>query len=106
MNKTLYEINWHSVGDRFSHCSVTPITVIREGVLPGCSGVSITAIGSDGRKFLGAPSNYYATEAEAWTAARKELEDSIEAKQADLFALASELRHLRTYLQTLPTDTQ
>jgi hypothetical protein len=62
----MYDVNWHYTNDVFSHCSVTPIKVIRESVLPGCTGVSITAKDSNGRKFQGSPDNYYATEEAAW----------------------------------------
>lgn len=44
--KTMYEINWYYKDNeqtKFSHCTVTPIEVLREGILPGCSAVSITA---------------------------------------------------------------
>jgi len=30
--KTLYEVNWHSKNDKFTHIVVTPITVLWEGV--------------------------------------------------------------------------
>lgn len=84
MNETRYEINWHSVDDVFSHCTVTPITVIREDVLPGCTGISITAIGSDGRRFQGSPDHYFKTEAEAWAKVKSDLEEAVKenAKQA------------------------
>jgi hypothetical protein len=84
MKETRYEINWHNDGDLCVHHTVTPITVIREGVLPGCSGVSITAIDADGRKFNGTPCNYFKTEAEAWAAVRKELEEAIAAAERDI----------------------
>lgn len=84
MNETRYEINWHSVDDAFSHCTVTPITVIREGVLPGCTGISITAIGSDRGRFQGSPDDYFKTEAEAWAKVKSDLEKAVKenAKQA------------------------
>lgn len=37
MTKTMYEIDWHykdSDQNQFSHCTVKPITIIRESVLP------------------------------------------------------------------------
>lgn len=42
--KTLYEVNWHYNNDLLVCISVTPIKVLREGILPGCSAVSITAV--------------------------------------------------------------
>lgn len=91
MNKTMYEVNWHYTNDVFSHCSVTPIKVIRESVLPGCTGVSITAKDSNGRKFQGSPDNYYATEEAAWAAAKAELAESIEADEKQLAKLQEQL---------------
>ena len=41
--KTLYEVNWHYNDDTLVRISVSPIRVLREGILPGCSGVSIAA---------------------------------------------------------------
>lgn len=67
--KTMYEINWHYKDNeqtQFSHCTVTPITIVREGVLPGCSAVSITAKGSDGRTFQGSPRRHPRVLAGSW----------------------------------------
>lgn len=104
MNKTMYEVNWHSVGDVFSHCTVTPITVLREGVLPGCTGVSITAKDSQGNKFQGSPDNYYATEEAAWAAVRVELAESVEAHEKQLAELQEQLSAQRGYLEKLTPE--
>ena len=105
MNKTMYEVNWHYTNDVFSHCSVTPIKVIRESVLPGCTGVSITAKDSNGRKFQGSPDNYYATEEAAWAAAKAELAESIEADEKQLAKLQEQLFAQHEYLAKLtPND--
>ena len=101
MNKTMYEVNWHAVNDVFSHCTVTPITVIREGVLPGCTGVSITAKDSQGNKFQGSPDNYYATEEAAWSAVRVEITKSIEAHEKQLSEMQAQLKAQRDYLVKL-----
>lgn len=101
MNKTMYEVNWHYTNDVFSHCSVTPIKVIRESVLPGCTGVSITAKDSNGRKFQGSPDNYYATEEAAWAAAKAELAESIEADEKQLAKLQEQLFAQHEYLAKL-----
>ena len=106
MNRTMHEVNWHSVNDVFSHCTVTPITVIREGVLPGCTGVSITAIGSDGHKFQGSPDNYYATEEAAWAAVKVELALTIEAHEKQLAELQAQLTAQREYLAKLAPNDQ
>lgn len=105
MNKTMYEVNWHSVNDVFSHCTVTPISVIRESVLPGCTSVSITAEDTKGRKFQGSPGDYYATEAAAWAATKVELAESVEAHEKQLAKLQEQLDALRNYLAKLTPNT-
>ena len=101
MNKTMYEINWHSVDDVFSHCSVTPITVIREGIFPGCSTVSITAIDRDGRKFRGYPEDYYSTEEEAWEEVKAMLSESIRRTVKKIEELQEDLDTQEKYLDRL-----
>ena len=101
MNKMMYEVNWHHTNDKFSHCSVIPITVIREGVLPGCTGVSITANDSRGNKFQGSPDNYYNTEAEAWASVKKDLAESVTSYEKQISSMARELATMREYLAKL-----
>ena len=103
--KTLYEINWHykdSEQTQFSHCTVTPITVLREGVLPGCSSVSITAKDSSGCTFQGSPRDYFETEAQAWAQARQALLDTIENNDEAVAELNAETHRLLSFLATLP----
>lgn len=79
MQKTMYEVVWISnEHDVTTHIRVEPITVIREGILPGCSAVTISAIDSRGDKFNGDPQDYFKTEAEAWETARADLNSTIE----------------------------
>jgi hypothetical protein len=101
MNKTMYELNWHSVNEVFSECSVTKITVIRESVLPGCTGISITAIDSDGRTFQGPADNYYETESAAWKAAKELLAGSIADHEKQLAEIQTQLFAQREYMTTL-----
>ena len=106
--KTMYEINWHykdTEQTQFSHCSVTPITVVREGILPGCSGVSITAKDIKGRTFQGSPRDYYETEAAAWSDVRKELTETVESNEDLVEFLKEENRRMFSFLITLP-DTE
>ena len=103
--KTLYEINWHYTDKeqtKFSHCTVTPIEVLREGILPGCSGVSITAKGSDGRTFQGSPRDYFETEAAAWDRVRKGLAATADDTEAYIADLKAEVLAIRAFLVTLP----
>lgn len=101
MNETRYEVNWHSVGDVFSHCTVTKIKVIREGVLPGCTGITITAIDSNGHKFQGSPKNYFNTEAEAWAEVKATLEESIKENEKEIREQGRAVFKMRTYLEQL-----
>lgn len=79
MQKTMYEVVWISnERDETTHIRVEPITVIREGILPGCAAVTISAIDSRGDKFYGDPQDYFKTEAEAWETARADLNSTIE----------------------------
>lgn len=82
--KTLYEVNWHYTNDTLSHISVTPIRVLRESVLPGCSAVSITAVDVTGATFQGSPRNYFESEKEAWEEAKQDLQRSIDAEEAEI----------------------
>ena len=103
--KTMYEINWHYKDNeqtQFSHCTVAPITVVREGILPGCSAVSITANGSDGRTFQGSPRDYFESEAAAWAQAKQDLLDTIENNDEEVERLKDETRRLFSFLIKLP----
>lgn len=105
MTKTMYEINWHykdSDQNQFSHCTVTPIEVLREGILPGCSGVSITAKGSDGRTFQGSPRDYFESEAAAWAQVKQDLLDTIQNNDKEVKQLKDETHRLFSFLITLP----
>lgn len=78
MQKTMYEVVWISNENyATTHIRVEPITVIHEGILPGCSAVTISAIDSRGDEFSGVPQNYFKSEAEAWEAARADLNSTI-----------------------------
>lgn len=103
--KTMYEINWYYTDNeqtKFSHCTVTPIEVLREGILPGCSAVSITAKGSDGHTFQGSPRDFFETEAQAWAQARQHLIDTIESNDEAVAELKAETHRLFSFLITLP----
>lgn len=101
MSKTLYETNWHYVEEDFSHCSVTPITVVRHGVLEGSTGVTITAIDSKGERFLGSPDNYHETEAEAWAGVRAEIEETVKAHKLHAAYLQKEIGTMTAFLKEI-----
>lgn len=98
MNKKMYGVSWHRVGDKFSHCTVDAITVTREGILPGCTGVTITATDHEGRKFQGYPGDYHNTEAEAWAKVKVNISKTIKAYESNIAKLVNETNALREYL--------
>ena len=105
--KTMYEINWHykdSEQTQFSHCTVTPIAIIREGILPGCTAVSITAKDTNGRTFQGSPRDYFETEAAAWAQARRDLIETIENNDNKVEELIAESQRMFSFLITLPAQ--
>lgn len=96
--KTLYEVNWHSNNDTLIRISVTPIKVLREGILPGCSAVSITAVDSNGRLFQGCPQNYFETEEAAWEKTKIELQESIAEEEYIISEAQRRIEGLRNVL--------
>ena len=98
MNKVMYEVNWHWNDEVFSHCTVTPITILRHGVLPGCSVPTITAKDKQGRVFSGSLSNYYETEEEAWESVKRSLVESIVGHEEQLAEAQARLSAQREYL--------
>ena len=106
--KTLYEINWHYTDKeqtKFSHCTVTPIEVLREGILPGCSAVSITAKDSEGRTFQGSPRDYFESEEAAWAQVKQDLIVTIQNNDEEVEQLIDETNRLFSFLIKL-RDTE
>lgn len=107
MKKTMFEVNWHyeDVGEdgvaSFSHCTVTPIQVIREGVLPGCTRPSITAVDIDGRQFQGEPDNYHRTQSAAWREVSKTLGYMVSGHEASIAVLTAKAQKAREYLEKI-----
>ena len=103
--KTLYEVNWHYKDKKqmcFSHCTVTPIKVIREGILPGCTEVSITAVDMHGRKFNSSPNEFFASEQAAWESVRRALLGTIANNEEELEIIKNETRAIFKFLNSLP----
>ena len=107
-NEILYEINYHysNTSPESFHCTVTPIIVLREGILPGCTKSSITARDATGRKFYGNRENYYATEKEAWGRVHLELTQSISNLQAQKEEIEKSLTAQSVYLYSLISATK
>lgn len=107
MNKIMYEVNWHyreNDNNAFSHCTVTPITVLRQGILPGCSAESITAKDSEGRVFQGTLKDYFVTEDAAWENIRDGLKDTIESNDEAVVRLQKETRAMFMFLMKITKD--
>lgn len=104
--KTLYEVNWHYDNDTLVRISVTPIRVLREGILPGCSAVSITAVDSDGRQFQGCPRDYFETEDAAWTQAENELRETLASAEQAMYETQRRIEGLRSVLDAVRGELQ
>jgi hypothetical protein len=98
MNKTMYEINWHDTNGEFTHCTVTPITVTREGILPGCTLPSISAVDHRGQRFTGVLSSYYDTEQAAWADVVDKLSAEMAANYEAITKLSEQNSRLRGYI--------
>jgi hypothetical protein len=99
--KTLYEVNWHSKNDKFTHITVTPITVLWEGIREGCSAPSITANDASNNTFFGSADNFFESEVEAWAHAKQDLAATLSANEQVIRELEAENVTIRDYLSTL-----
>lgn len=107
MSKIMYAVNWHcreNDDNVFSHCTVTPITVLREGILPGCSAESITAKDSEGRVFHGTLNDYFVTEDAAWENISDVLKNAIESNDEAVVRLQEETRSMFIFLMKITKD--
>jgi len=102
MKKIMYEVNWHCTANEkdFLCATVTPIIVIREDVLPGCSLISITAIDHKGGQFNGYPRDYFNTEQEAWDYVKQCLRDKIEQLEKEIAEKQNEIDVIKKFLST------
>ena len=102
MQKLMFEENWHwtDTGVFIKH-TVTPITVIRHGILPGCSAPSITAIDSDGRVFLGSMSDYFETEQAAHDAVKESLKANLLGLEQEIKDTTLKANAIRLYLTSV-----
>lgn len=99
--RDMYEVNWHRTNDGFSHLSVSKIKVIREGVMPGCSSMTITGIDQNGRKFQGHPDNYFDTEEEAWADAKADMVRDILELGAEIAKYTKEMNAMQDFLEKM-----
>lgn len=98
--RTLYEINWHYKNDVFTHATVTPITVLREGILDDGSLYILKAKDSKGRTFQGSPRDYFETEAEAWAEVERDLRCSISGNEDEIARLQRENEAMLRFLMS------
>ena len=97
--KTLYDIEWlENELDNTLQVKVWPIKVIREGILPGCFGVTITAINKDGLKFHGNPKRYHKTEQEAMDYIKEDIIQSLGNLEEDKKQIEKDIERLTNYL--------
>lgn len=96
--RTLYEINWHYKNDLFTHATVTPITIIREGILDDGSLCILEAKDGQERRFSGLASDYFETEAEAWAEVERDLRGSITANEDEIASLQRENEAILRFL--------
>ena len=98
---TMYEVNWHYVEDKFSHVTVTPITVTWRGLQPGATLETLRFKDADGTECIAGVECFYETEAKAWEAARLELAEAIQSVEADMELMRSNARSMGNYLQDI-----
>ena len=100
LGETMFEVTWvHK--DGASHATVTPITIIREGIAPGCSAPRITAIDPHGRKFHGSRESYFETKEAAWDSVIKDLTTTVSNYRERASSLQLKAREVEAYLNTL-----
>ena len=103
--KTMYEVNWHwknnGINEIFEKCTVSKITVTREGILPGYCNVTIDGVDSDGQRFQGFPENYFDTEELAWERIKKDVNDSIDNINLDIIELEQKRLAFINFRKTL-----
>ena len=103
--KTVFEVNTHYKNGMFSHCTVTPVVVLREGILPGCSAESFTGIDQNGERFTGSLQDFFASEQDAWIKVRQDTIDGIRASEKRTRKEEKIVAHLKAYLAKLDKDT-
>ena len=103
--KTVFEVNTHYKNDLFSHCTVTPVTVIREGILPGCSAESFTGIDQNGERFTGILQDFYTSEQDAWLKVRQDTIGGIIESEKRVQKEEKIAANLKAYLTKLDKDT-
>ena len=98
----MYEISYiENTKDNSLRIAITPIKVIRRGILPGCSKETITAIDSRGEKFTGNPNDYFSSEKEAFNYAMKEAKESIKNLEEQKRNLSKEIIRIKNSLKNL-----
>lgn len=93
--KIMYEVNWYSIDDVFTHCSISKIRVTRQ------EGSNISAIDSEGRTFLGDEENYFNTEEEAVENIKISLTDTLYDLNKTIEEAQANMNNINKYLETL-----
>lgn len=91
----MYEINWHHVDDKFSHCTITPITLLAD------NGKVIVAMDINGYKFQGTKKNYFNTKKQAEEQIKQYIKQAIDQAEIDIAKAKADLEHLKQYISSL-----
>ena len=101
--ETLFKVNYtYDDEGRLTNIEVDKLEVLRRGILPECILETVTCKDKNGRKFLGSPKNYFTTTAEAWAAARREVEESERCITEEMLKQHRILASLEKILPTIP----
>lgn len=101
MKRTMFEMTFVRRNEILTGIEVNPITVIREGILPGCSAPTITAKDKDGNQFYGNPDDYFDTEQQAWNAAIELLNARVNSCENELIKLQNQFENDKKLLTML-----
>lgn len=100
--KTLFEVRWREDNaGKLTACDILPITVLREGILPGCTAVSITFRDSEGRIARGTPGDYFPTREVALAATAEELQQTITSLEDEAAELTADADRIGDVIKSL-----
>jgi hypothetical protein len=86
------------------YCSVKPIHVEWEGCLKDCTLPVIIFRDHTGKKYQGAVSNYFASEADAWAQLRKDFKETIVMLQDEKRMIENKMVACQAVLDGLPKE--
>lgn len=104
MNRIMYEVNWHYINgsELLEGITITPITITRYSILPGCERYSITAKDNNGCEFIGNINDYFDTEQQARDSVQADIVGSMVALGKEIDKKQEQLLQLGEVLRGLP----